>query len=133
MTIRDDARATLKTPLGDKTIYRLDKIAGSANLPYTIKILLESILRNLDGEAYTEDDVKALYDRPAALLRIHYTEGLSGVNVFVIKTVAVSLSGLKLDAVSPRPTPMLFKPAAAEPNAVTRSRPVATRASDSAQ
>ena len=60
MTIRDDARATLKTPLGDKTIYRLDKIAGSANLPYTIKILLESILRNLDGEAYTEDDVKAL-------------------------------------------------------------------------
>ncbi|MCB0873999.1 MAG: flagellar motor switch phosphatase FliY [Thermoleophilia bacterium] len=34
----------------------------------------------------TEDDVKALYDRPAALVRIHYTEGLSGVNVFVIST-----------------------------------------------
>lgn len=60
MTIRDDARATLKTPLGDKTIYRLDKVAGSQNLPYTIKVLLESILRNVDGDAFTEDDVKAL-------------------------------------------------------------------------
>ncbi|MCB9895645.1 MAG: aconitate hydratase AcnA [Planctomycetes bacterium] len=60
MTIRDEARATLKTPLGDKTIYRLDKVKGAENLPYTIKILLESILRNLDGEGYTEEDVKAL-------------------------------------------------------------------------
>jgi len=60
MTIRDDARDTLKTPLGDKTIYRLDKVKGSANLPYTIKILLESVLRNLDGVAYTEEHVKAL-------------------------------------------------------------------------
>ncbi|MCZ7607092.1 MAG: aconitate hydratase AcnA [Planctomycetota bacterium] len=60
MTIRDDARDTLKTPLGDKTIYRLDKVKGAANLPYSIKILLESILRNLDGDAYSEADVKAL-------------------------------------------------------------------------
>ena len=60
MTIRDDARDTLKTPLGDKTIYRLDKVKGAENLPYSIKILLESILRNLDGDAYSEADVKAL-------------------------------------------------------------------------
>ncbi|MBZ0137673.1 MAG: aconitate hydratase AcnA [Planctomycetes bacterium] len=60
MTIRDDAKAILNTPLGDKTIYRLDKVEGAENLPYTIKVLLESILRNLDGDAYTEEDVKAL-------------------------------------------------------------------------
>jgi len=60
MTIRDKARAKLKTPLGEKTIYRLDQVKGVEDLPYTIKVLLESILRNLDGDAFTEDDVKAL-------------------------------------------------------------------------
>ncbi|MCA8911676.1 MAG: hypothetical protein KDB82_08215, partial [Planctomycetes bacterium] len=60
MTIRDDARATLKTPLGEKTIYRLDAVKGAEKLPNTIKILLESILRNLDGEGFTEEDVNAL-------------------------------------------------------------------------
>jgi len=60
MTIRDTARASLKTPLGNKTIYRLDAVKGSEKLPYTIKVLLESVLRNLDGVAYTEEHVKAL-------------------------------------------------------------------------
>jgi aconitate hydratase len=60
MTIRDDARNKLKTPLGPKTIYRLDVVKGKKNLPYTIKVLLESVLRNVDGVAYTEAHVKAL-------------------------------------------------------------------------
>jgi len=58
-----NARATLKTPLGDKVIYRLDALRGIANidkLPYSIKVLLESCLRNLDGHVVTEDDVKAI-------------------------------------------------------------------------
>ena len=60
MTIRDDARAEIDTPLGKKTIYRLDKTGNVQNLPYTIKVLLESVLRNLDGVAYTAEHVKAL-------------------------------------------------------------------------
>ncbi|MCC6466373.1 MAG: aconitate hydratase AcnA [Planctomycetes bacterium] len=58
--LADKARATLETPLGKKTIYKLEAAGNVANLPYTIKVLLESVLRNLDGHAYTEEHVKAL-------------------------------------------------------------------------
>ena len=51
------ARATLETALGTRQIARLDVIEGVENLPYSIKVLLESALRNLDGTAITEDDV----------------------------------------------------------------------------
>ncbi len=60
-----NARATLQTPLGPKTIYRLDALkniegANIDRLPYSIKVLLESCLRNVDGHAVTEADVKAI-------------------------------------------------------------------------
>ncbi|MBX3473134.1 MAG: aconitate hydratase AcnA [Planctomycetes bacterium] len=60
MTIRDKARTELNTALGKKTIYKLDAAGAVTHLPYTIKVLLESVLRNVDGLAYTEDHVKAL-------------------------------------------------------------------------
>src|SRR5512142_1318591 len=45
-------------------IYRLDALAeaglGVARLPYSLKILLENLLRNEDGHAVTADDIKAL-------------------------------------------------------------------------
>jgi aconitate hydratase len=58
------ARATLETALGAREIARLDAIAGVERLPYSIKILLESALRNLDGRTVLEDDVGriAAYD-----------------------------------------------------------------------
>ena len=55
-----------RTPLGDYTIYRLDRLAqlGLApnldRLPFSIKILLEAVLRNLDNYIVTEQDVKNL-------------------------------------------------------------------------
>ena len=52
------ARATLETALGAREIARLDAIAGVDGLPYSIKVLLESALRNLDGIAVTESDVR---------------------------------------------------------------------------
>ncbi|HVR79099.1 MAG TPA: aconitate hydratase AcnA [Acidimicrobiia bacterium] len=54
------SRATLETALGAREIARLDAIEGSERLPYSIKVLLESALRNLDGVAVTEDDVRRL-------------------------------------------------------------------------
>ncbi|MCC7193840.1 MAG: aconitate hydratase AcnA [Phycisphaeraceae bacterium] len=57
------ARASLATPLGPKTIFRLDalKSLGSIDrLPYSIKVLLESCLRNLDGFIVTEENIRAL-------------------------------------------------------------------------
>ena len=57
-------RATLETALGARELARLDAIAGVERLPYSIKVLLESALRNLDGKAVTEEDVRqiASYD-----------------------------------------------------------------------
>ncbi|HUG31712.1 MAG TPA: aconitate hydratase AcnA [Acidimicrobiia bacterium] len=58
------ARWRLETALGSRAIARLDSMAGVERLPYSIKVLLESALRNLDGLTITEDDVRqiAAYD-----------------------------------------------------------------------
>ena len=41
-------------------IYRLDRVEGSQRLPYSLKILLENLLRNEDGIVVTADQVRAL-------------------------------------------------------------------------
>jgi aconitate hydratase len=58
------ARATLETALGTREIARLDALGDVDRLPYSIKVLLESTLRNVDGVRVTEDDVRriAAYD-----------------------------------------------------------------------
>src|SRR5438874_2193358 len=56
----------VRAQLGDYTMYRLDKLAALGiapnldRLPFSIKILLEAVLRNLDGYIVTEQDVKNL-------------------------------------------------------------------------
>jgi aconitate hydratase len=55
-----DARATLSVGGRDVTIYRLDAVEGSARLPYSLKVLLENLLRNEDGHNVTADQVRAL-------------------------------------------------------------------------
>ncbi|MSR29547.1 MAG: aconitate hydratase AcnA [Phycisphaerales bacterium] len=57
------ARATLATPLGERAVYRLDALRSVGDidrLPCSIKVLLESVLRNQDGRVYTADHVKAI-------------------------------------------------------------------------
>ncbi len=57
----DSARDILATPLGDRTVYRLDRLdADLDRLPYSIKVLLEATLRTLDGHTVTHDDVARL-------------------------------------------------------------------------
>ncbi|MDA7979702.1 MAG: aconitate hydratase AcnA [Pirellulales bacterium] len=60
-----NARDTFETGSGSAAIYRLSRLEeqglGSiSRLPYSIRILLEAVLRNCDGFTVTEDDVKAL-------------------------------------------------------------------------
>src|SRR3954462_12127874 len=55
-----DARASLSVGGRDLTIYRLDAVEGSARLPYSLKVLLENLLRNEDGHNVTADQVRAL-------------------------------------------------------------------------
>lgn len=59
------ARDTFDAPQGPVGIYRLSKLEEAgltkvAALPYSIRVLLESVLRNCDGYVVTEDDVKSL-------------------------------------------------------------------------
>ena len=48
--------------VGDTTyeIHRLDRIDGSSRLPYSLKVLLENLARNEDGQRVTADQVSAL-------------------------------------------------------------------------
>ncbi len=52
--------ATLSSQAGDLLIYRLDRLGDIHHLPFSIKVLLESCLRNLDNFQVTEKDVRAL-------------------------------------------------------------------------
>jgi aconitate hydratase len=57
-----DAKATLQ--VGDESyqIFRLDAVPGSDSLPYSLKILLENLLRTEDGANITAEDIRGLAD-----------------------------------------------------------------------
>ena len=54
------SRAALQVAGTQHEIYRLDAVEGSGSLPYSLKILLENLLRNEDGANITADHVRAL-------------------------------------------------------------------------
>src|ERR1700733_14594186 len=54
------SRATLEAGGATHEIYRLDAVPGSENLPYSLKVLLENLLRNEDGVNITAGHVTAL-------------------------------------------------------------------------
>src|SRR6516165_9696893 len=54
------SRATLSVAGTQYEIYRLDAADGSDSLPYSLKILLENLLRNEDGTNITADHINAL-------------------------------------------------------------------------
>ncbi|MEW6249543.1 MAG: aconitate hydratase AcnA [Planctomycetota bacterium] len=69
MTIKQtnalDARAALNTRGGEVAIYRLDALERAGlgridRLPYSIRVLLENVLRNVDGFAVLDSHVRAL-------------------------------------------------------------------------
>jgi len=58
------AKSTLDVDGQSYEIFRLDKVVGDgldvASLPYSLKVLLENLLRTEDGANITADDIKAL-------------------------------------------------------------------------
>jgi aconitate hydratase len=54
------SRATLEAGGGTHEIYRLDAVPGSETLPYSLKVLLENLLRNEDGLNITAEHIRAL-------------------------------------------------------------------------
>ena len=55
-----DAKVTLQVGDDSYQIFRLDAVEGSDSLPYSLKILLENLLRTEDGANITADDIRAL-------------------------------------------------------------------------
>jgi aconitate hydratase len=61
------SRATLRAGETDHAIFRLDAVKGAESLPFSLKVLLENLLRNEDGRQVTADHVTALAEwDPAA-------------------------------------------------------------------
>ncbi|MFI6991477.1 aconitate hydratase AcnA [Nonomuraea wenchangensis] len=54
------ARDTLRVGDASYEIFRLDAVEGAARLPYSLKILLENLLRTEDGANITADHIRAL-------------------------------------------------------------------------
>ncbi|MGA4692690.1 aconitate hydratase [Rhodococcus sp. AB351] len=54
------ARDTLKVDDTDYRIYRIDKVPGSERLPYSLKVLLENLLRTEDGRLVTREQIEAV-------------------------------------------------------------------------
>jgi aconitate hydratase len=59
------AKTTLETAAGKVTFYRIGRLAehgvsDPSRLPFSIRVLLENLLRHCDGHLVTEEDVRAL-------------------------------------------------------------------------
>src|SRR5918998_2941227 len=67
-----DAQATLETESGEVTIYSLktldERVDGDVfSLPFSVRVILESLLRNCGGEFVAEEDVEALASWPESV------------------------------------------------------------------
>ncbi|MEA3503049.1 MAG: aconitate hydratase AcnA, partial [Actinomycetota bacterium] len=113
------ARGTIDTPLGERVIYRLgalDDIGDVESLPYSIKVLLESALRNHDGRIVTEADVHAVarYDatkvgeteiayKPARVVLQDFTGVPAVVDLAAMRSAVVRMTGDEASAAKVNP------------------------------
>ncbi len=58
----DSFGASTDLKVGDRTyrIFRIDAVPGADKLPYSLRVLLENLLRNEDGANITSDDIRAV-------------------------------------------------------------------------
>lgn len=114
------ARQVITTPLGDRVVYRIDALDAMGDidsLPYSIKVLLESVLRNHDGSVITDNDVKAVatYDarnvsdaqiayKPARVVLQDFTGVPAVVDLAAMRSAIVRMTGdeASADLVNPQ-------------------------------
>ncbi|MCL1594728.1 MAG: aconitase family protein, partial [Actinomycetia bacterium] len=103
------SRTTINTPLGERVIYRIDALRDMGDidaLPYSIKVLLESVLRNHDGRVVRDDDVTAVaqYDaskvgtseiafKPARVVLQDFTGVPAVVDLAAMRSAIVRMTG----------------------------------------
>lgn len=56
----NSAKSTLSVNGNDYEIFRLDSVKGAEDLPFSLKILLENLLRHHDGLNVTDKDIQAM-------------------------------------------------------------------------
>jgi aconitate hydratase len=109
-----NAKQTISTALGDKTIYRLDALRDIGDidrLPYSIKVLLEACLRNVDDFVVTEDHVRQLatYDaknvgeteipfKPGRVVLQDFTGVPAVVDLAAMRSAIVRMTGKQASA-----------------------------------
>ena len=110
-----DAKRTLTVGDNSYEIYGLDAVdADLPSLPYSIRVLLENLLRNEDGENITADDIRAVaaYDpakapdeeilfTPARVLLQDFTGVPAIVDLAVMRDAVADLGG-DPDVINPR-------------------------------
>lgn len=92
------ARGELAVENTHYEIFRLDAIDGAARLPYSLKVLLENLLRNEDGHLVTADQVTALgaWDpNVASSSEIQYTPALVFMQDFTGVPCVVDLVAMR--------------------------------------
>ena len=103
------AREKIETPLGQREIFRIDALSSTSDvdaLPYSVKVLLESVLRNHDGHTITDEDVLALagYDaskvgdteiafRPGRVVLQDFTGVPALVDLAAMRSALVRMTG----------------------------------------
>ena len=100
------ARSSLEVAGQAYEIYRLDAVHGSARLPFSLKILLENLLRHEDGVTVTREDIQALADwrpsgagsreiqfRPARVLMQDFTGVPAVVDLAAMRDAMQTLGG----------------------------------------
>jgi aconitate hydratase len=103
------ARSVIDTPLGERVVYRLDALRDMGDidsLPYSIKVLLESVLRNHDGRVVRDEDVRVLaqYDaskvgtdeiayKPARVVLQDFTGVPAVVDLAAMRAAIVRMTG----------------------------------------
>ncbi len=113
------ARHTIDTPLGERVIYRLDSLAGLGdieNLPYSIKVLLESALRNHDGRVVRDTDVESVAQfnatnvgeteiayKPARVVLQDFTGVPAVVDLAAMRSAVVQMTGDETSAAKVNP------------------------------
>ncbi|HHQ14106.1 MAG TPA: aconitate hydratase, partial [Chromatiales bacterium] len=110
-----NARSTLSVGGTDYQIFRLDAVTEGhvARLPYSLKILLENLLRNADGGDVSADDISALANwdpkadpaheiafTPARVILQDFTGVPAVVDLAAMRDAVVKLGG-SADAINP--------------------------------
>ncbi|HLQ86721.1 MAG TPA: aconitate hydratase AcnA, partial [Salinisphaeraceae bacterium] len=93
-----NTRDTLTVGDTTYTIYRLDRIDGAARLPYSLKVMLENLLRNEDGRLVTKEQIQALADwqpEVASEQEIQYTPARVLMQDFTGVPCVVDLVGMR--------------------------------------